>query len=130
MLNHSRIYEDVPFNSTIMLDLPNRDVSFMEAKVKFTNDDVGIYHGLYDGNQQTDTSFIFTGSCSISSPLIKYIDPFTTSATAAALGDGRYFTPFVCLRIIDYYLVSGCLTFKESSNHIDFSIINHRRSMI
>lgn len=35
LLNHSRIYEDVPFNSTIILDLPNRDVGFMEAKVKF-----------------------------------------------------------------------------------------------
>jgi hypothetical protein len=46
LLNHSRIYEDVPFNSTIVLDLPNRAVSFMEAEVKFPNDDVGIYHGL------------------------------------------------------------------------------------
>ena len=103
LLNHSRIYEDVPFNSTIVLDLPNRDVSFMETEVKFPHDDVGIYRGLYDGNQQTDTSFIFAGSCSISSLLIKYIDPFTTSATAAALGgwEWYFFTPFVCLRIID-----------------------------
>ena len=56
LLNRSRIYEDVPFNSTIVLDLPNRDVSFREAEMKFPNDDVSIYHGLYDGIHQTDKS--------------------------------------------------------------------------
>ena len=33
LLNHSRIYEDVPFNSTIILDLPNRDVSLIDFSI-------------------------------------------------------------------------------------------------
>jgi hypothetical protein len=56
LLSHARLYRDVPLNSTIILDLPNKDVSFMQVEMKFSNGDVGIYFGLYDGNQQTDKS--------------------------------------------------------------------------
>lgn len=56
LLNQARIYKDVPFNSTTILDLPNKDISFMEAEIIFPNGDSGIYYGLYDGNQQTDKS--------------------------------------------------------------------------
>jgi hypothetical protein len=56
LLSHARLYRDVPLNSTIILDLPNKDVSFMEVEMKFSNGDVGVYFGLYDGNQQTDKS--------------------------------------------------------------------------
>jgi hypothetical protein len=56
LLGHARLYRDVPLNSTIILDLPNKDVSFMEVEMKFSNGDAGVYFGLYDGNQQTDKS--------------------------------------------------------------------------
>lgn len=56
LLSHARLYRDVPLNSTIILDLPNKDVSFMEVEMKFSNGDSGVYFGLYDGNQQTDKS--------------------------------------------------------------------------
>jgi hypothetical protein len=56
LLSHARLYRDVPLNSTIILDLPNKDVSFMEVEMKFSNGDAGVYFGLYDGNQQTDIS--------------------------------------------------------------------------
>jgi hypothetical protein len=56
LLNHSIIYKDVLFNSTTILELPNKDISFMEAEIKFPNGESGIYYGLYDGNQQTDRS--------------------------------------------------------------------------
>lgn len=55
LLSHARLYRDVPLNSTIILDLPNKDVSFMEVEMKFSNG-VCVYFGLYDGNQQTDKS--------------------------------------------------------------------------
>ncbi len=56
LLNQARIYKDVLSNSTTILDLPNKDISFMEAEIIFPNGDSGIYYGLYDGNQQTDKS--------------------------------------------------------------------------
>jgi hypothetical protein len=56
LLNQSRIYKDVLFNSTTILELPSKDISFMEAEIKFPNGDSGIYYGIYDGNQQTDRS--------------------------------------------------------------------------
>jgi hypothetical protein len=56
LLDEARIYKDVPFNSTTILDLPNKDISFMEAEIIFPNGASGIYYGLYDGNQQTDKS--------------------------------------------------------------------------
>jgi hypothetical protein len=56
LLNHSRIYKDVLFNSTTILELPNKDISFMEAEIKFPNGESGIYYGLYDSNQQTNRS--------------------------------------------------------------------------
>jgi hypothetical protein len=56
LLDHSRMYVDVALNSTMIIDLPNQDVSFMEAEMKFPTGDVGIYYGLFDGNQQTDKS--------------------------------------------------------------------------
>jgi hypothetical protein len=56
LLNQARIYKDVPSNSTTILDLPNKDISFMEAEIIFPNGTSGIYYGLYDGNQQTDKS--------------------------------------------------------------------------
>lgn len=58
LLEQARIYYDVPFNKTVILDIPNKDVSFMQLQVNFSNGDTGIYYGLYDGNQQTDKSEI------------------------------------------------------------------------
>jgi hypothetical protein len=58
LLEQARIYTDVPFNKTFILDIPNKDVSFMQLQVNFSNGDIGIYYGLYDGNQQTDKSEI------------------------------------------------------------------------
>jgi len=56
LLDQARIYKDVPLNSTTILDLRNKDISFMEAEIIFPNGNSGIYYGLYDGNQQTDKS--------------------------------------------------------------------------
>lgn len=58
LLEQARIYGDVPFNETFILDVPNKDVSFMQLQVNLSNGDSGIYYGLYDGNQQTDKSEI------------------------------------------------------------------------
>ena len=58
LLEQARIYNDVPFNKTFILDVPNKDVSFMQLQVNLSNGDSGIYYGLYDGNQQTDKSEI------------------------------------------------------------------------
>lgn len=54
LLEQARIYSDVPFNETFILDVPNRDVSFMLLQVNFSNGDKIIYYGLYDGNQQPE----------------------------------------------------------------------------
>jgi hypothetical protein len=54
LLEQARIYSDVPFNDTFILELPNRDISFMLLEVNFSNGDRGIYYGLYDGNQQIE----------------------------------------------------------------------------
>ena len=54
LLEQARAYSDVTFNETFILDVPNRDVSFMLLQVDFSNGDKGIYYGLYDGNQQTE----------------------------------------------------------------------------
>ena len=56
LLEQARVYSDVPSNDTFILDVPNRDVSFMLLQVNFSNGDLGIYYGLYDGNQQTEKS--------------------------------------------------------------------------
>jgi len=54
LLEQARIYSDVPLNDTFILGVPNRDVSFMLLQVTFPNGDIGIYYGLYDGNQQPE----------------------------------------------------------------------------
>lgn len=54
LLEQARIYSDVSFNETFILDVPNMDVSFMLLQVNFSNGDKGIYYGLYDGNQQPE----------------------------------------------------------------------------
>ena len=56
LLEQARIYSDVPFNETFILDVPNKDVSFMLLQVNFSSGDKRIYYGLYDGNQQTEKS--------------------------------------------------------------------------
>jgi hypothetical protein len=58
LLDQARIYSDVPANKTFILDLPSKDVSFMQLQVPFSNGTSGIYYGLYDGNQQGDKSEI------------------------------------------------------------------------
>ncbi|MDN5847088.1 MAG: hypothetical protein L0H53_12540 [Candidatus Nitrosocosmicus sp.] len=52
LLEQARTYSDVPFDETFILDVPNRDVSFMLLQIDFSNGDKGIYYGLYDGNQE------------------------------------------------------------------------------
>jgi hypothetical protein len=56
LLEQARVYSDVPFNETFILEVPNKDVSFILLQVNFSNGDKGIYYGLYDGNQQTEKS--------------------------------------------------------------------------
>ena len=56
LLNQARIYLDVPVNETFVLDLPNKEVSFMQLQIPFSNDTSAVYYGLYDGNQQGDKS--------------------------------------------------------------------------
>lgn len=52
LLKHSKLYKNVPINETFILDVPNRDVSFMQLKIDFTKGNSAIYYGLYDGNQE------------------------------------------------------------------------------
>lgn len=58
LLEQARIYSDVPINETFILDLPNKDVSFMQLQASFLDGITGIYYGLFDGNQQRDKSEI------------------------------------------------------------------------
>ncbi len=58
LLDQARIYSNVPVNKTFILDLPTKDVSFMQLQIPFQNGTSGIYYGLYDGNQQGDKSEI------------------------------------------------------------------------
>lgn len=54
LLEQARTYHNVPINETFILDVPNKDVSFMLLKIEVPNGDSGIYYGLYDGNQQIE----------------------------------------------------------------------------
>lgn len=58
LLSQARLYSDVPVNRTFILDLPHKDISFMQLQIPFPNGTSGIYYGLYDGNQQGDKSDI------------------------------------------------------------------------
>ena len=58
LLNQARLYSDVPINRTFILDLPHKDISFMQLQILFPNGTSGIYYGLFDGNQQGDKSEI------------------------------------------------------------------------
>lgn len=58
LLDQARIYSNVPVNKTFILNLPNKDVSFMQLQIPFPNGTSGIYYGLFDGNQQGDKSEI------------------------------------------------------------------------
>lgn len=52
LLEQARLYNNIPLNETFILDVPNRDVSFILLKIDFTDGESAIYYGLYDGNQQ------------------------------------------------------------------------------
>ena len=56
LLQQASLYKNIPFNSTVILDLPNKEISFMEAELVFPNGESGIYYGLYDGNQKSNKS--------------------------------------------------------------------------
>lgn len=58
LLEQARIYSDVPVNQTFILDLPNKDVSFMQLQIPYSDGRTGIYYGIFDGNQQGDKSEI------------------------------------------------------------------------
>ena len=58
LLDQARVYSDVPINETFILDLPNKDVSFMQLQIPYSDGTTGIYYGLFDGNQQGDKSEI------------------------------------------------------------------------
>lgn len=58
LLNQARLYSDVPINKTFILDLPHKDISFMQLQIPFQNGTSGIYYGLFDGNQKGDKSEI------------------------------------------------------------------------
>ena len=58
LLSQARLYSDVPVNRTFILDLPHKDVSFMQLQIPFPNGTSGIYYGLFDGNQKGDRSDI------------------------------------------------------------------------
>ena len=73
-MNQSRVYKNILFDSTAILELPNKDISFMEAEIQFPNGGAGIYYGLYDGNQQTDRS-----------ELDSYMDPGSNPNTISSI---------------------------------------------
>jgi hypothetical protein len=54
LLDRARIYSNVPINKTFILDLPHKEISFMELQIPFSNGTFGVYYGLYDGNQEGD----------------------------------------------------------------------------
>jgi hypothetical protein len=58
LLDQAKVYMDIPINETFILDVPNKDVSFMQLQTLLSNNTSAIYYGLYDGNQQTDKSEI------------------------------------------------------------------------
>ena len=58
LLDQARIYSNVPINKTFILDLPHKEISFMELQIPFSNGTFGVYYGLYDGNQEGDKADI------------------------------------------------------------------------
>jgi hypothetical protein len=56
LLQQASLYKNIPFNSTVILDVPNKEISFMEAELVFPNGESGIYYGLFDGNQKNNKS--------------------------------------------------------------------------
>jgi hypothetical protein len=72
LLSEAVLYQDVPINSTVIIELPNNSVSFMLAEIKPSNEGAGIYYGLFDGNQNEDKSEI---DPKLESVLLKTSDP-------------------------------------------------------
>lgn len=58
LLREASLYQDVPINSTVIIELPNDSVSFMMAEIKSSGPESGIYYGLFDGNQENDKTEI------------------------------------------------------------------------
>ncbi len=54
LLREASLFQDVPINSTVIIELPNDSVSFMMAEIKSSNPGSGIYYGLFDANQEED----------------------------------------------------------------------------
>jgi hypothetical protein len=74
LLKEAMLYQDVPINSTVIIELPNNSVSFMIAEVRASNPESGIYYGLFDGNQNEDKSEI---NPKLESTLLKTSDPLS-----------------------------------------------------
>ncbi len=54
LLREASLYQNVPINSTVIIELPNDSVSFMMAEINSPKLESGIYYGLFDGNQGDD----------------------------------------------------------------------------
>ncbi len=72
LLKNARLYQDIPINSTVIINLPNDSVSFMIAEIKSSNLESGIYYGLYDGNTYADKNEI---NPKLESFVLKTINP-------------------------------------------------------
>ncbi len=72
LLKEAMLYQDIPINSTVIIELPNNSVSFMIAEIKSSNPESSIYYGLFDGNQNEDKTEI---NPKLESIILKTINP-------------------------------------------------------
>lgn len=72
LLKEAMLYQNIPINSTVIIELPNNSVSFMIAEIKSSNPESGIYYGLFDGNQDEDKTEI---NPKLESSILKTINP-------------------------------------------------------
>ncbi len=80
LLKEARLYQGIPINSTVVVELPNDSVSFMLAEVKSSNQGSAIYYGLYDGNTYDDKSEI---NPKLESIVLETINPLSIKADYA-----------------------------------------------
>ncbi len=72
LLKEAMLYQNIPINSTVIIELPNNSVSFMIAEIKSSNPESSIYYGLFDGNQDEDKTEI---NPKLESSILKTINP-------------------------------------------------------
>lgn len=77
LLEEAMLYQDIPINSTVIIELPNDSVSFMIAEIKSSNPESSIYYGLFDGNQNEQKTEI---NPKLESIVLKTINPLNIKA--------------------------------------------------